>query len=78
MSKVIRISSLLNEHILNTPRRNIFVDRHFDSIFEGVAPRPQEPLMAPTVPANRKRDFDPKEFLATDGFRIFKMKRVQI
>ena len=23
--------------------------------------------MAPTVPANRKRDFDPKQFLATIG-----------
>ena len=30
--------------------------------------------MAPTVPANG----NPKQFLATDGFRIFKMKRVQI
>jgi CRP/FNR family transcriptional regulator, cyclic AMP receptor protein len=33
----------------------------------GVAPRPEEPLMASTVPARKTRDFDPRKFLATIG-----------
>jgi CRP-like cAMP-binding protein len=27
----------------------------------------EKPLMAPTLPAKKKRDFDPKKFLATIG-----------
>jgi CRP/FNR family transcriptional regulator, cyclic AMP receptor protein len=33
----------------------------------GVALRPEEPLMAPIVPAKKEPDFDPKQFLATIG-----------
>jgi hypothetical protein len=46
---------------------NTFIDRHSDTPAKGVALRPEEPLMAPTAPAKRKRDFNPKKFLATIG-----------
>jgi CRP-like cAMP-binding protein len=38
-----------------------------DTIFKGAPPRQEKPLIAPTVPAKKKRDFDPKKFLATIG-----------
>jgi CRP-like cAMP-binding protein len=46
---------------------NIFGDHHSDKIFKGVAPRQEKPFMAPTVPAKKKCDFDPRKFLATIG-----------
>jgi CRP-like cAMP-binding protein len=46
---------------------NIFGVYHSVIIFEGVDLRQEEPLMAPTVPPNKKHDFDPRKFLATIG-----------
>jgi CRP/FNR family cyclic AMP-dependent transcriptional regulator len=46
---------------------NIFGDHHSDKISKGVVPRQEKPLMAPTVPAKKKCDFDPRKFLATIG-----------
>jgi CRP/FNR family cyclic AMP-dependent transcriptional regulator len=43
------------------------VEHSFDKISKGVAPPKENPLMAPTVPAKKERDFDPKKFLATIG-----------
>src|SRR6202049_3313018 len=36
-------------------------------MFKGVALRQEKPLIAPTVPAKKKTDFDPRKFLATIG-----------
>ncbi len=36
-------------------------------MFKGVALRQEKPLIAPTVPAKKKYDFDPRKFLATIG-----------
>jgi CRP/FNR family cyclic AMP-dependent transcriptional regulator len=41
--------------------------RRSDKISESAVPRKEKPLMALTVPAKNKRDFDPKKFLATIG-----------
>ncbi len=45
----------------------IFGDHRSDKIFKGVPLRPEKPLIAATVPAKKKGDFDPREFLATIG-----------
>jgi CRP/FNR family cyclic AMP-dependent transcriptional regulator len=46
---------------------NIFGAHHTDRIFRGVASRQEKPLRAPTMSAKKKRDFDPRKFLATIG-----------
>jgi len=46
---------------------NIFGDHRSDKMFKGVALRQEKPLIAPTVPAKKKYDFDPRKFLATIG-----------
>jgi CRP/FNR family cyclic AMP-dependent transcriptional regulator len=43
------------------------VEHRSDKIPESVVPPKEKPLMAPTVPAKKERDFDPKKFLATIG-----------
>jgi CRP-like cAMP-binding protein len=45
----------------------IFGDHRSDKIFKGVALRQEKPLIAATVPAKKKGDFDPRKFLATIG-----------
>jgi len=46
---------------------NIFGVHRSDKMFKGVALRQEKPLTAPTVPAKKKHDFDPRKFLATIG-----------
>jgi CRP/FNR family cyclic AMP-dependent transcriptional regulator len=43
------------------------VEHCSDKIRKSVVPPKEKPLMAPTVPAKKERDFDPKKFLATIG-----------
>jgi CRP-like cAMP-binding protein len=45
----------------------IFGDHRSDKIFKGVALRQEKPLIAATVSAKKKGDFDPRKFLATIG-----------
>jgi CRP/FNR family cyclic AMP-dependent transcriptional regulator len=46
---------------------NILGGQRTDTMSKGVALRQDEPMRAPTVLAQKKRDFDPKKFLATIG-----------
>ena len=45
----------------------IFGDRRSDKTFKGVLCAQEKPLIAATVPAKKKGDFDPRKFLATIG-----------
>ena len=46
---------------------NSFADHRSERMLEGVALRQEKPLIAPSVPAKKKYDFDPRKFLATIG-----------
>ncbi len=46
---------------------NSFADHRSDKMLKGVALRQEKPLIAPSVPAKKKYDFDPRKFLATIG-----------
>src|ERR1700731_430269 len=46
---------------------NIFGNHRSDKMFKGVALRQEKPVIAATVSAKKKNDFDPRKFLATIG-----------
>jgi CRP/FNR family transcriptional regulator, cyclic AMP receptor protein len=44
-----------------------WVNDHSDKIRMSIGPGPEKTVMAPTLPAKKKPDFDPRKFLATIG-----------
>jgi CRP/FNR family transcriptional regulator, cyclic AMP receptor protein len=55
------------------------VAHHSDRTSKDVAPRRERPLMAPTVPAKKRRDFDPTKFLASisEGRKVMAFPKKQ-
>jgi CRP/FNR family cyclic AMP-dependent transcriptional regulator len=55
------------------------VAHHSDRTSKDVAPRRERPLMAPTVPAKKRRDFDPRKFLAaiSEGRKVMAFPKKQ-
>jgi CRP-like cAMP-binding protein len=55
------------------------VAHHFGRTFKDVAPRRKRPLVAPTVPAKKRCDFDPRKFLASisEGRKVMAFPKKQ-